>query len=96
MGLITIGQLKNTMLAISRFMDGTGNISRVVIIQNHYMIVGGKLNLRRNVRKLTALRRKIVYCQSQSREMEIAFAKKLVEIRNREVDKGTNSRQSKS
>ncbi len=39
---------------------------------------------------------RLLKAQLQNQEMEIAFAKKLVEIRNREVDKGTNSRQSKS
>lgn len=39
---------------------------------------------------------RLLKAQLQNQEMEIAFAKKLMEIRNREVDKGTNSRQSKS
>lgn len=39
---------------------------------------------------------RLLKARLQNQEMEIAFAKKLVEISNREVDKGTNSRQSKS
>ena len=98
MTLITIGQLKHTMLAINKFMDGIRNTSKVVITQNHYVIAEVKLNLRKNGQKLIALRQKTVYWKPklQNQEMEIAFAKKLVEIRNREVDKGTNSGQLKS
>ena len=39
---------------------------------------------------------RLLKAKLQNQEMEIAFAKKLVEIRNREVDKGTNSGQLKS
>ncbi len=39
---------------------------------------------------------RLLKAQLQNQKIEIAFAKKLVEIRNREVDKGTNSKRSKS
>ena len=61
MTLITIGQLKHTMLAINKFMDGIRNTSRVVITRNHYVIAEVKLNLRKNGQKLIALRQKTVY-----------------------------------
>ena len=60
MTLITIGQLKNTMSAIIKFMVGIINTSRVVITWNHYVIAGVKLKLRKNGQKLTALRQKTV------------------------------------
>lgn len=39
---------------------------------------------------------RLLKAQLKNREMEIAFAKKLVEIRNREVNKGHSSKQSKN
>lgn len=39
---------------------------------------------------------RLLKAQLKNREMEIAFAKKLVEIRNREVNEGHSSKQSKN
>ena len=58
----------------------------------------GKAKLKKNRTEVDRLKaeNRLLKAQLQRQEMEIAFAKKLMEIRNREVDQGHDSRQSKN
>ncbi|MCG5648186.1 hypothetical protein L0O81_16630, partial [Oliverpabstia sp. DFI.9.49] len=77
---------------------GIRNIARVVMTRNHFVIGGVRLSLKAEWTELDKLRaeNRLLKAEVKRNEMEVAFAKKLIEIRNREAKSSSNNKPSKN
>ena len=65
------------------------SIAKAVMTQNHFVIAEGKAKPEEKWLEVDRLKaeNRLLRAQLEKQEMEIAFAKKLTEIRNREVER---------